>query len=103
MAIQVVNDKTLFEDKIREFLLEDLGMGDITTDSLVDESMVAEGEIVCKEDGVIAGLNEASEIFETLGCTVKPLEKDGDSVTSEKGPSSWVEETLTGFTLMTAS
>lgn len=79
----MVDRVALSAGKVREFLLEDLGMGDITTDSLVDESLVAEGAIVCKEDGVIAGVNEASEIFELLGCTVKPLARDGDGVTSE--------------------
>jgi nicotinate-nucleotide pyrophosphorylase (carboxylating) len=74
--------KGLFSDKIREFLLEDLGMGDITTASLIEESLVAEGTIICKEDGVIAGVEEASEIFEALGCSTDALVKDGDSVSS---------------------
>ncbi len=79
----MVDRRALSADEVHKFLLEDLGMGDITTDSLVDSSLIAEGAIVCKEDGVIAGLTEASEIFEFLGCTVKLLAKDGEGVTSE--------------------
>ena len=68
------------EKKIREFISEDLGFGDITTDSIIDDDVWVTATIVCKEDAVISGLKEAVKIFELLGCIAKPLIKEGSQV-----------------------
>jgi len=72
----------LTEDKIREFLLEDIGYGDITSSSIVDGDRRARARILFREDGVAAGLGEAAVLFSLLGCTIKPLEADGGRVGS---------------------
>jgi len=51
--------KSVFGDTLKTFLLEDLGYGDFTTDSLIDPSLKASGTVICKEPAVIAGLWEA--------------------------------------------
>lgn len=64
---------------IEKFLEEDIGRGDITSDALfLDEN--AEGKIFAKEKCVLAGLEEAKNIFEKLGVEVNAYAKDGDSV-----------------------
>jgi nicotinate-nucleotide pyrophosphorylase (carboxylating) len=73
-------NEIMIEEKLREFLSEDLGFGDITTDSVIDDGVLACGTILCKEEGVVAGLMEASKVFEIFGCTVKLLEKDGNEI-----------------------
>ncbi len=73
------------ENKIREFLLEDLGFGDITTDSIIDESVKSRAYITCNEEAVIAGMEEAAKVFTVLGCEVDPLERDG-SLVKKKTP-----------------
>jgi len=44
-------------------LLEDVGMGDVTSDSIVDEGSLSRGELLCKQGGVIAGLDVAALVF----------------------------------------
>ena len=74
----------LTEEKIREFLREDIGYGDITSTALIDEGPRARAKLFFKEDGVTAGLEEAAAIFSYLGCSVKPLEDDGTRVSFGK-------------------
>jgi nicotinate-nucleotide pyrophosphorylase (carboxylating) len=78
----MVGHEILIDEKVRTFLSEDLGFGDITTDSIIDEDVQVEARVVCKERAVIAGLKEASKVFTILGCTVKLLVKDGSIVKS---------------------
>ncbi|MBI4530694.1 MAG: carboxylating nicotinate-nucleotide diphosphorylase [Candidatus Latescibacteria bacterium] len=47
-------------------LAEDIGTGDITTLWTVPETAKARGEIVAKEDGVIAGLPVAERVFRAI-------------------------------------
>ena len=70
----------LTEEKIRAFLREDIGYGDITTAALLDEGFEARARIILREGGVVAGLEETAAIFELLGCTVRLLESDGSRV-----------------------
>ncbi|WXG40505.1 MAG: carboxylating nicotinate-nucleotide diphosphorylase [Candidatus Freyarchaeum deiterrae] len=76
----MVEDK-LTERKVLEFLEEDLGFGDITTNALIPEQTTAEARIISKREGVIAGIQEADIIFKLLNIDSKPLVKDGDRVT----------------------
>lgn len=71
----------LAEKKLLEFLEEDLGFGDITTNALVPEETLAEASIISKRDGIIAGIYEAGIIFKLSNVDFKPLVKDGDRVT----------------------
>ena len=70
----------LLEEKIKEFLSEDLGFGDITTDTLIDDNSMAEAEIVFKEEGIVAGVEEAATIFELVGCKSQIIINDGEGV-----------------------
>ncbi|MEA2022530.1 MAG: carboxylating nicotinate-nucleotide diphosphorylase [Candidatus Caldatribacteriota bacterium] len=51
---------------IEQALVEDIGTGDITTNSIVPPSLHAHGIIKTSENGIIAGLNIASSIFKKL-------------------------------------
>jgi nicotinate-nucleotide pyrophosphorylase (carboxylating) len=70
----------LYDDKIREFLKEDLGYGDITSQSLIPVNQSAKAVLYFKEDGVTSGLEEASRVFNILGCVVTTLVLDGVKV-----------------------
>ncbi len=67
----------LTEEKIREFLREDIGYGDITSEALIENGHQARAMILFREDGIAAGLEEAAALFAYLGCTVKILVDDG--------------------------
>ncbi|HEY6066343.1 MAG TPA: carboxylating nicotinate-nucleotide diphosphorylase [Thermoanaerobaculia bacterium] len=52
--------------RLREFLAEDVGSGDVTTDSIVPAQVRASGEIVAKSDCVVSGLSVSRRVFELL-------------------------------------
>ncbi len=68
------------EDRIREFLREDIGFGDITTAALIEVGREAKARLYFKEEGVTAGLDVARAIFEVLGCEAELLVADGSRV-----------------------
>ena len=74
----------MHEERIREFLREDLGFGDITSESLIDSELEGVALIICREDAVIAGLEETSILFSLLGCRAKQLVHDGEVVKKDK-------------------
>ncbi len=70
----------LFSSKIVEFLKDDLGHGDITTDAIVDRDIYAEAQIICNEDGVISGIDAAIMTFNLLNCFAKGVVKEGEKI-----------------------
>ena len=51
---------------IRRALQEDIGAGDITTDSIVPVQASMQGRIIAKQDGIIAGLDVARAVYEIV-------------------------------------
>jgi nicotinate-nucleotide pyrophosphorylase (carboxylating) len=51
---------------IKRALEEDIGAGDATTDSIVPGGATLRGRIVAKQDGIVAGLSVADEVFRAL-------------------------------------
>jgi nicotinate-nucleotide pyrophosphorylase (carboxylating) len=70
-------------DCIKCALAEDIGTGDVTTDTIVPARASLSGRIVAKQDGVVAGLDVAKHVFLELNQRVSfvPNVKDGTSVT----------------------
>ncbi len=70
-------------DKIIELaLLEDLSLGDITSDTIFTAQQQAKAVIFAKEDLVLCGMETARQVFEAVDPAVvfTPLKKDGDNV-----------------------
>ncbi len=69
---------------VEEALREDLGMGDITTDSIVPAEQQGEATLLVKEDGVIAGLEIAAYVFYCVDTNweMSFLKNEGDAVLS---------------------
>lgn len=67
---------------LSNFLHEDIGSGDITTNSLDARNLNARAQIIAKSDNetVVAGLEEAIIIFDICGCTARSLIDDGSLV-----------------------
>ena len=63
-------------------LQEDITSEDITTNSVMRDYQLGEVELICKEDGVIAGLDVFKRVFELLDDKTKVTFtcKDGDEV-----------------------
>ena len=70
-------------DKIVELaLLEDLSLGDITSDTIFTPENRAQAAVIAKEDLVLCGLETAREVFAAVDAELvfTPLKKDGDFV-----------------------
>ena len=63
-------------------LTEDIGSGDITTNSLIPFDLHTKATMIAKASGVIAGLEVAEYVFRTLSPEIewKPFVNDGDKV-----------------------
>jgi len=72
----------LVVDKIiKNALIEDIPSEDITTNSIIDTESIATVELLCKEEGIIAGLEIFKRVFDILGNVEVELYKcDGDKV-----------------------
>jgi nicotinate-nucleotide pyrophosphorylase (carboxylating) len=57
-------------DCINRALEEDIGSGDVTTDSIVPAGASLHGHIIAKQDGIVAGLAVANEVFRALNPTI---------------------------------
>ncbi len=68
-------------EMLANFLQEDVGAGDITSDNIIPADLEATAEIVCKSRfAIVCGLEEASMIFDMCGCKSQILVKDGSKV-----------------------
>jgi nicotinate-nucleotide pyrophosphorylase (carboxylating) len=69
-------------EQIRAWLAEDVGYGDVTTETTIPAGTNVSAIIHVKEDGVIAGLPVARLVFDVVDPTLtfRALVKDGDTV-----------------------
>ncbi|OGD44907.1 nicotinate-nucleotide diphosphorylase (carboxylating) [Candidatus Bathyarchaeota archaeon RBG_16_57_9] len=74
----------LADEKIKEFLREDVGYGDITSAALVPMDQRAAAHLYYREPGVASGLEEAALVFTVLGCVARQLVPDGSRVEAEQ-------------------
>jgi nicotinate-nucleotide pyrophosphorylase (carboxylating) len=63
-------------------LSEDIGGGDITSQTLIPSSLTGKAIIVAKQEGIIAGLEIAKKVFQTVDSRIvfKYLKKDGERI-----------------------
>ena len=67
---------------LANFLNEDIGTGDITSNALIDEHIEATAKIICKNEGdvIASGLSEAETIFDICDCNSTMLVTDGYTI-----------------------
>jgi nicotinate-nucleotide pyrophosphorylase (carboxylating) len=51
---------------VNQALAEDIGLGDVTTNSIVPQDAMMKGQIIAKQAGTIAGLDVAQIVYQTL-------------------------------------
>ena len=69
--------------KIEEFLLEDVGSGDLSTDLVFGDGLMGRGIFTAKENGIICGLDMLALTYEAYGDSsveITLYKKDGDIV-----------------------
>ncbi len=71
---------------IRAALAEDIGPGDATTNSIVPAEATMRGQIIAKQDGVIAGLDVAQTVYQMVDAQVdfRPQVDEGARVTNRQ-------------------
>ena len=63
-----------------KFLEEDAPFGDVTSEAVIPKGTKAKALIRAKQDGVIAGVEEAKMLFEHYGVSVRVRKRDGEEV-----------------------
>jgi len=74
--------KAILYERLMDFLREDIGMGDITTEAIVPAEVEVQAQIIVKEPAVIAGLYESSLLFEMIDVSFQARVEDGAEVTA---------------------
>ena len=59
-------DVSAYHNVLRSFLAEDLGAGDITTETVISSTQRARGEVIAKAPLVLAGIDLFVEVFRIL-------------------------------------
>lgn len=79
-------DAPAYHNLLRSFLAEDIGTGDITTETTVSATQRARGEVIAKAPLVLAGMELFVEVFRLLDSTTKVeiVSRDGEELTSGK-------------------
>ena len=70
------------EDHIKSALMEDIGFGDVTTESIVGEDKIFEASLVSRCEGIICGLEVFKTVYKILSekVNVDLIFKDGDKI-----------------------
>jgi nicotinate-nucleotide pyrophosphorylase (carboxylating) len=79
------NTSILKESDIERFLAEDIGRGDVTTNSIIDSQLRAKGSYVAKTDFILAGMSEALAVIAYLDKRLKVLSKSEDGANIKSG------------------
>lgn len=70
---------------LANFLQEDIGTGDITSNNIIPSGLDAKAKIICKSNSaIVCGLEEAAMLFDICGCKCKVLSKDGSRINKGK-------------------
>lgn len=71
-------------EKIKSFLVEDVGIMDLTSESIFTTGSKGTGQLIAKEDGIVAGLQVIHEVYRQLdpSIEVELHAKDGEKVTA---------------------
>ncbi len=76
--------RRIVEDKLKQILADDVGHGDITVAAVIPPNLVAKAEVIAKENGVVAGVEEALILAEHLGLKAKAKVIDGEIIQNKQ-------------------
>ncbi|MDE6313967.1 MAG: carboxylating nicotinate-nucleotide diphosphorylase [Lachnospiraceae bacterium] len=70
------------DELIKQALREDISSEDVTTNAVMHKAQTGRADLICKQEGIIAGLDVFKRVFELLDDTTKVTfsVKDGDEV-----------------------
>ena len=72
--------REILEQKLLQILTEDIGQGDVTASVIIPAGIDARGSVIAKQAGVVAGVEEAKTLLESLGLEAKASVNDGEEI-----------------------
>ena len=69
--------RKIIEEKLLKILSEDTGEGDVTTSLLIPTDLNVEASVIAKEVGIVAGVEDARILLQSLGIEVEASLHDG--------------------------
>jgi nicotinate-nucleotide pyrophosphorylase (carboxylating) len=72
--------RRIVEERLKQILADDAGQGDVTAAALIPPNLPVTAEVVAKEQGIAAGIEEATVLAEYLGLKVEAEVSDGAEV-----------------------
>jgi nicotinate-nucleotide pyrophosphorylase (carboxylating) len=72
------------EEKLKQILADDIGQGDVTSAAIIPANSIVKAEVIAKEEGVAAGIEEATFLMEYLGLKVKAKVADGEKIKNKR-------------------
>jgi nicotinate-nucleotide pyrophosphorylase (carboxylating) len=76
--------RKIVEDKLKQMLIDDIGQGDVTVAAVIPANSFVKAEVIAKEEGVVAGIEEAKFLMEYLGLTVRAKVTDGAKIKNKQ-------------------
>lgn len=76
--------RKIVEEKLKALLFDDLGQGDVTTAAVIPTNLAVKAQVIAKEDGVVAGIEEATLLANSLGLEVKAKVADGAQIKNKQ-------------------
>jgi len=75
-------DNLIIDSIIKNALKEDLGWGDVTTDSTIPETAAIKGNFIAKAEGIVCGIEICKRVFEIVDGYIEfhAMMKDGQRV-----------------------
>ena len=84
--MNLITDKINIDNLILMALREDVSNEDITTNSIISEKREGKVQLVCKEDGILAGIEVFKRVFQLLDENIKfsIQKKDGEKIKNKE-------------------
>jgi len=72
--------RRVVEEKLKLILFDDVGQGDVTAAAIIPPNLPVKAEVIAKEDGTVAGIEEAIILAEYLGLKATVKVNDGEKI-----------------------
>ena len=76
--------RKILEKKLLQLVIEDIGQGDLTSSVILPKNLDAKAEIITKEDGLVAGIEEAIILVEYLDLKLLNHVLDGSKISKNQ-------------------
>jgi nicotinate-nucleotide pyrophosphorylase (carboxylating) len=74
----------IVEEKLKQILADDIGQGDVTAAAVIPPNLTVNAEVIAKEGGIAAGIEEATFLVQYLGLTVNAKVADGEKIKNKQ-------------------